>query len=280
MTALPKILLTLALGLFGFGCSAVVDADRAQCETTSDCRARGEAFENSVCKKNFCEVEVVDEWSCTEHGMLTSDSKKPISVDFSLFDAVSMNTVSGVEARLCRKLDLECAKPVAMMTTGSDGVVQFDVAPLFDGYVEVRRESYDTAMMFLPVINEPTSLGQFPYTEAAIAKLLGVQLGIEINPAAGRVLALVAGCDKQTTAGVSLVGENMGTEAHSFYAVNGFPSTTATETDSSGFAGYVNVAAGSITVNAELEDGRRIARTGLFIRPGWITMRRFQPWTD
>lgn len=275
---LRTIVLTLALYVTGTGCSVVVDADRLQCSTSADCKSRGPEFANTVCVKNFCET--VDEWSCTKHAALTTKSTAPVSVDFSLFDAVSMSTVSGVEAKLCGKLDLECAAPLAMMTTAGDGLVMFDVKPLFDGYIQLNRDGYDPTLMFLPPIMESISLGQFPYTMAAAAAFLGTQLGNPLLPDTGRVLTTIAGCDMQTTAGVTLLGENMGSDAVGFYALSGFPSLTATATDESGFAGFVNVTPGAITLNAELASGRRIGRASMFVRAKYVSLRRIQPWTD
>jgi hypothetical protein len=96
----------------------------------------------------------------------------------------------------------------------------------------------------------------------------------------GRVLTIIAGCDMQAVEGVSLSGENMGDDAAGFYSISGFPSFSAVSTDSSGFAGFVNVAPGSITLNAQLENGRHIARVALFVRPEYVSVRRIQPWTD
>ena len=278
MTEPYKSLFILTVMVAGAGCSAVVDANRVQCDTTSDCTSRGAAFADTLCVKNFCEVK--DEWSCSDHSTLTSESKEKVSIDFSLFDAVSMSNVSDVDAKLCGKLDLDCSAPLAMTKTSDDGVVTFDVQPLFDGYVQLNRDGYDPTLMFLPTVTEATSLGQFPYTMAAAAAFLGTQLGKPLLPDAGRVLTTITGCDKATAGGVSLQGENMGDDAAVFYAVNGFPSFTATETDNTGFAGFVNVAPGTITLNAQIEGGRQIGRAALFVRSQYVSIRRIQPWTD
>jgi hypothetical protein len=110
--------------------------------------------------------------------------------------------------------------------------------------------------------------------------VLGSQLGKPLIPGTGRVLTTITGCDMQTAADVTLTGENMGDDAARFFAVGGFPTFTATATDSSGFAGFVNVAPGSITLNATLESGRRVGRVALFVRPDYVSVRRIQPWTD
>lgn len=278
MTDFHKVLLTLAFGTLGFSCSVVVDAERVQCSTDADCTGRGGEFANTVCSKNFCEA--VDEWSCSKHPAQSSQSKQPVRIDFALFDAVSSMTVADVDAKLCGKLDLDCAAPLSTMKTGADGVVAFDVAPLFDGYVQLNRDGYDPTLMFLPAVTESVSLGEFPYTVSSAAAFLGTQLGKPLLPEAGRVLTTITGCDKELASGVSLEGENMGADAAVFYAVDGFPSFSATETDGSGFAGFVNVAPGSITLNASIGGGRRVGRAAIFVRAQYVSIRRIQPWTD
>jgi hypothetical protein len=270
--------LVLSLGLLGFGCSAIVDADRVQCSTNADCTGRGGEFANTMCVKNFCEA--TDAWSCAKHTPLVAKSSKPISVEFTLFDAVSSKFVDNVHASLCGKLDLECTSPVAEIQTDTTGKVHFDVAPLFEGYVQLRGDGYDPTMMFVPPAVESIDLGQFPLTTMVATSVLTSQLGKPLLPGTGRVLVITTGCDKQTSGGVGLSGENMGDEAETFYAVGGFPSFTADETDESGFAGFVNVAAGSVTLVAKVAKGREVGRVALFVRPDYVSVRRIQPWSD
>jgi hypothetical protein len=278
MTDSLRASLLLSLVLLGLGCSAVVDAERVQCSTDSDCTKRGTKFKNTRCVENLCEA--IDVWSCAKHSTQVAKSAKPVSIDFTLFDAVSQAAVAGADAALCGRLDLECSSPMSTIQTDAEGTVHFDVAPLFDGYVQLTGDGYDPTMLFVPPTLESLSLGQFPLTTMVATSVLGNQLGMPLMPGTGRVLTTITGCDKKPSAGVTLSGENMGDEAKGFYAIGGFPTFSATATDSSGFAGYVNVAPGSITLNAELEDGRRVGRVAIFVRADYVSVRRIQPWTD
>lgn len=212
--------------------------------------------------------------------MAMAKAGKSFSVSFSLFDAVSMSTIPSIKADLCGKLDLECSAPAATVKTADDGVVHFDVPSTFDGYVQLTGDGYDSTMMFLPPTVADIDLGTFPLTTMLATTVLGGQLGKPLMPGTGRVLTTITGCDMQTVEGVSLSGENMGDDAAGFYSISGFPSFSAVSTDSSGFAGFVNVAPGSITLNAELDGGRKIARVAIFVRPDYVSVRRIQPWTD
>jgi hypothetical protein len=270
--------LLVALGVLVVGCSAIVDAGRFQCSSNADCTKRGSAFANTTCVDNFCKA--TDPWSCAKHATLVAKSSKPVSIDFTLFDAVSQQAVAGADAELCGKLDLECSAPMSKIQTDAEGAVHFDVPPLFDGYVQLSADGYDPTMLFLPPSVQSIALGEFPLTTMVATSVLGNQLGKPLLPGTGRVLTTITGCDMQTTEGVSLTGENMGDDAAGFYAVGGFPSFSAVSTDSSGFAGFVNVAPGSITLNAQLESGRHVGRVALFVRPGYVSVRRIQPWTD
>jgi hypothetical protein len=281
MTTLQNLshpLLVAAFSVLGVGCSAVVDSGRVQCSSDSDCTQRGAAFENTMCVENICEA--VDAWSCAKHSTLVAKSTKPVSIDFTLFDAVSQKPAAGLDAALCGKLDLECSAPMSTTKTDDMGMVKVDVPPLFDGYVQISADGYDSTMIFLPPATESISLGQFPLTTMVATTVLGSQLGKPLLPGTGRVLTTITGCDMQTAGGVALSGENMGDDAAGFYSISGFPSFSATTTDSSGFAGFVNVAPGSITLNAQLEDGQRVGKVAIFVRSGYVSVRRIQPWTD
>jgi hypothetical protein len=207
-------------------------------------------------------------------------SSKPVGVDFSLIDAITQKPMVGVNASLCGKLDLECAAPGATTQSDSTGTVHFDIAPLFDGYVQLLADGYDPTMVFLPPTAEPLSLGVVPLASVTAVTLLGGQLGKSVMPDKGRVLLTTTGCDKQPAAGVMIQGQNMGADATGFYAVGGLPSFSGTSTDSSGFAGFFNVAPGSITLEAQLEDGTPVGRVGMIVRAGYESIRRIQPWTD
>jgi hypothetical protein len=227
---------------------------------------------------NYCEA--VDAWSCTTHPTAIGKAGKSFSVDFTLFDAVSMTNVTGVKAELCSKLDLQCLSPTSTLMVGGDGLVHFNVPSTLDAYVQITGDGYDPTLMFLPPSTADTDLGTFPLTTMLASSVLSGQLGKPLMPGSGRVLVTITGCDKQSVEGVSLSGENMGDEAAGFYSISGFPSFSAVSTDSSGFAGFVNVAPGSITLNAQLENGRKIARVAIFVRPDYVSVRRIQPWTD
>jgi hypothetical protein len=283
MNTFPRAL-ALALVVLGSGCSVLIDSGRVQCSTDADCSKRGGEFADSVCVSHLCER--VDPWSCAAHAPLVATSSAKLSVDFSMFDAIESYPVAGVRARVCIKLDFECKTPQDELTTGADGVIRFDVPPLFDGYVLVtgndkNGDEYDPTMMFLPQTLEDLSLGAFPLTSKVASAGLAGTLGKSLEPGTGRVLATITGCDRQPTSGVALSGENMGDSAVGFYVVDGFPTFSASGTDSSGFAGFVNVSAGSVTLNAQREEnGGRVGRVGVFIRPDYVSIRRIQPWTD
>jgi hypothetical protein len=278
MSTLVRSSLILALGLMGFGCSALVDAGRVQCSNDADCTKRGAGFADTMCVESVCRA--MDPWSCANHPKLVATDSAPIPVDFTLFDAITQMPIDGAKTALCGKLDVECASPMAEGRTSSQGTVHFNVSPLLDGYVLITNEGYDPTMMFLPPVLEAVNLGAYPLTSIEAVSLLGQQLGQTLMAGTGRLLTISAGCDHQTASGVALTGEKLGDSAVGFYAVGGLPSLSATATDSSGFAGFLNVEPGSITLNAKAENGHKAGRVALLVRPGYVSIRRIQPWTD
>lgn len=258
-------------------CSALVDAGRVQCSTDADCRQRGEAFADTMCVESECRE--IDPWSCAEHTPLVAESNDTVGLGFEVQDAVSANTLEGVQAQLCSKLDIECESPLDALSTDDTGQVSFDFKPLFDGYILLKKEGYDSALVFIPPIVASTTLPMVPLATLEDAKRIAL-LGHEIKPGLGRVFTTIFGCDMQASEGVALVGENMGTEAVPFYSQNGLPSFSSSATDDTGAAGFLNVTPGSITLEATLEDQRRVARVALVVRPDFITIRHIWPWSD
>jgi len=271
--------LFVALGLLGVGCSAVVDAGRVQCSVDADCTKRGAEFANATCVASVCQA--LNPWSCAEHAPIATTSKAPVSVELTVMDAIAQTPLVGTSASLCKKLDFECTSPVARAMSDVAGTVHFDITPMFDGFVELKTEGYDSAMMFLPPTVESVHLGVLPLTTVESIGLLGASLGKTLMPGMGRVLTTAIGCDKQPAGGVTVSVEgDMGDEVVQFYAVGGVPTFAANATDESGFGGFFNMKPGQVTLSGTLEDGTPVGRAGFFTRPDFVSFRRIQPWTD
>jgi hypothetical protein len=94
----------------------------------------------------------------------------------------------------------------------------------------------------------------------------------------GHVLLIAYDCLRRPAQGVRLVSSDADQQSSSFYVLKRIPSLTATETDSSGRAGFINLPAGSVSLASEIAaNGRRIAAVSILVRPGAITYLSLVP---
>lgn len=278
----PRRLCLLALlasscaALFSFGCSVVVDADRPQCSTDAECVARGPDFAGAVCKASVCSVPT--RWSCLDEPSEPQTSTGSFNVTFLVRDTVSQLPQVGISARVCRRLDVNCAESVTdMQSTDANGYVSLTVPAEFEGYVRFEGETIASALYFFdpPVRSDLPNLRvslSSPETAAGLTKLTGA----EPDPALGLVLVTVYDCMGDPAEGVTINADKTGASAKSFYIRNGLPSATATATDDTGYGGIVNAATGTATFSSSYDQGM-IGSVTVLVQPGAMTIAHIVP---
>jgi len=109
---------------------------------------------------------------------------------------VNQMPLAGVDARLCRKLDINCEAPESdVVTSGDDGMVAFDVPSGFTGYVFFTREDRAPGLYFFnPAITKDTTIASVPLGTPGIVSLLTAQTGSPQIPERGLVLLLTENC--------------------------------------------------------------------------------------
>lgn len=272
-------LLALWVGSVGAasGCSVITDSERVQCSTNADCVARGAAFAGTECRNSFCEA--ASGWACLDGPAPPEPTGSGFTVSFLTRETVSQQPLVGLKAKLCRKLDVECADAGTVATSDSQGIVTLKVAPGFDGYVRFDDEKTVPGLFFFnpPVAqdlsNISISLSSFE-TVAGLAALTGATQSID----RGIVLLSVVDCTGAPAAGVALSSDSDDPQERTFYSANGFPSATATETGMDGYGGLVNVSPGPTTLSASLVNGgRRLDRVTVLVQAGAQSMTTLVP---
>ncbi len=265
--------LVAALGVFG--CSLTVEADRAQCETDADCSKRGVQFGSSQCVDSLC----VDDprWSCMGRAPAATPSG-PFRVGLQLTDLVSQAPLGGLRADLCRKVDVACADPVTSVTSDRDGRVTFDsVEAAFSGYVSLSAEGIvPTLYFFNPPVDSDLDV---PALSLSTSQSRGALLGqLGADTALGDVLLNSFDCAGKPASGISYTLSPSGSGAIPFYLSSGLPTRNAATTDATGYGGFVNVPAGTVTIKAtEMKSGRNIQTLTLVVRPGASTWSKVIP---
>ncbi len=101
---------------------------------------------------------------------------------------------------------------------------------------------------------------------------------VTLNPQGSLLLVQTVDCTNARTAGASVTMAPVGPET-AFYVIANSLLPTATETDSAGNAGFVNVMAPqTVTLTGTVgPDGKEYGKTTTLVRPGTVTYQILRP---
>jgi hypothetical protein len=259
------------------GCSVVVDANRVQCSTDSDCSARGAEFASSVCVQSFCQESAG--WACLgDTPVAPPASTEQFRVSFLVRDAVSQKPKTGLGVRLCRKLDVECTDALSdVAMVDEQGSVAFQVEGGFAGYARFEGRSDSVPGMYFfnpPVAKDTMDIAvqlSAPETVAGLAALTGVMP----DSTRGVVLLSVLDCMGAPASGVILQSNKGADEGKVFYSKAGIPDGQATMTDKAGYGGLVNATKGAVTLYARVAQSQKsVGEVTVMVQPGTQTMTK------
>ncbi|MEO5726582.1 MAG: hypothetical protein ABI134_26985 [Byssovorax sp.] len=262
-----------AVFLASTGCSVLLKADAEQCETDADCAARGAEFAGTVCLERVCQAKVVVEvdpkWGCLGHvEPPTSGSMVPVAV--KALDLVSSAPVKNITAKLCSKYDPLCSSPLDPPGVAADGTISATVPSNFQGYFDVQAPGYIPSLVFLDVVATAFNPEIF-MLPPGVTDSLAEGAGVSVDPMAGFVLAATVDCTLKVSAGVSVSIAPSAKET-GFYVIASGVSPGATSTDSTGNAGFANVAPGTPTFTTTRgPGGEKIGEVTTLVRAGSVT---------
>jgi hypothetical protein len=251
----------------------------------SDCQARGGEFLTSVCDDSFCVPE--PKWSCLGYAPDAGSADLKFSVTLRVRDILWQHPMRGVQVRLCRRADEDCAAPVVnTVTTDENGDARFEMTlddpeEGFSGYALFTGPDIMPGLYFFnPPLNGARA-NEVPPIQLLRSSLIGPltqQIGSSIDFERGLVLVGAFDCQGEPAAGVSLATDDPSVHLELFYSVDGLPQSTAMATDTSGYAGLINVPPGKLSITGRLEPSRRVLGTvNLIVRRGSITYSRMVP---
>jgi hypothetical protein len=195
-------------------------------------------------------------------------------------DTVSGTWLSGVSVRACALRDLDCeGGAAAAATTDSTGAATFRLMENFNGFFEMSRSDLVPGTLYPGNFLTGQSVASFPAYAVSPAELQGLAAiitkdTVELDPegSVGHALVTIYDCQDHQAPGVSLTYSASDAQTVPFYFQDGLPSGTATETDSYGLAGALNVPVGAVTVSGTLASGgRSVGMTTFLVRPGALT---------
>lgn len=217
--------------------------------------------------------------------------------------------VTGLTARLCTKIDVDCTTPLFEDLADTGGFFDFDVPTGFmgfDGYLEVSSHAEPCTspafgeagplvcgfapqcnpaapdascdvpvyLRFLHFFNPPITADATeptPITLVPTSGLLNIlrTTGGNFDPTGGVVIVTARDCDGTPAAGITYALSDA--PATVMYMDNGILSDARDATDASGIGGFVGVPRGYTNIDAYAASGERIGRVGVQVAPGSIT---------
>lgn len=282
-----RLVASVGLALGCLGCTAVVSADEEQCESATDCEARG--FAGASCVEKVCVQAAIDDpiWGCLGNvEEPTADPSKTVAFPIRLAfasDGTPVPTAAVID--VCDKLDIACTGNDANLpkglSPGADGIIEIEVPEGFDGFVRVTHpEIVDSRVYVGRPIVEPPSVKEVQLFRPDEYSALTTLAGQSPDPERGTAIVLVVDCQPEAVGGVRLEIPTADADSVEFYLINQSPTIapTATETDKDGFGGYFNLPAGSAVVRAfRAEDEAFVGESGFQILANTLSYVQVAP---
>jgi hypothetical protein len=270
-------LAALSLACTSSGCSALIKVDKDQCNTDSDCSDLG--FSDTHCSAGSC-VPILD-WQCV--GNVTWPTATPsiaVTKKLKIVHLSGNKPYTNLKVRACTDFDSTCDTGITEASTDDSGIASLTLYEGFRGYLLIEpNESYPNIYPSLVEVTPPpsstdheTDLDPIVLLENADVKNIGLILGVTPDPAAGQLLTKTVNCSHVPSAGIKLSTDSLGANTVSYY-MNGngdLPSTSISQTSSSGEGGFMNIKPGFVTVVAT-HDGRQVSSMTVPVRASHAT---------
>lgn len=245
-------------------------------------------------------------WGCLGDVAVPTPTQTDVNVIVPLIDLTSKGpvTANDVFARICAKIDVNCKTPLTngdagvvfgpddqgllhlTLPSGFDGFVLIDpVVPSNDGGAPDSGSDAGPPDVFVPslVFFNPPIYSDVVYTTIVMVKTseLGQIAAVEqttLDPNLGAVFMETVDCAFKAAAGVGVTIDLTSSSTQGFYFKGGLPALNAPSTDTTGYAGFVNVPLGTPTITGKLEaTQQRIGTATVFTQPSTISYTVLAP---
>jgi hypothetical protein len=273
-----EVVICLALLASASACSVLAEADRKQCETTADCTVLSAGQGDLMCLDAVCQENPA--WACLGRPAPVPPSTSGTAVvEIAVRGLIDDLPITTANARLCRRLDLDCLDPVSpRYAPDPDGVFTLQVELGFDGYVEIAApERVPGLYVFAPPVTSDRRIPWLPLVRPAELAQFATLGGRPLIEGRGHVMLAAYDCQLQGASGVRLSSTDADQRTSPFYVVAKLPSLTAPGTDISGRGGILNLRAGPASVTGALGDGRLIGTLSVVVRPDSISYTTLVP---
>jgi hypothetical protein len=264
-------------------CSLAIDAEREQCSTTADCRARGGEFAESVCKNSVCIADPA--WSCVseEASTVTEPSTKQFVVRIPVISVLSQAPMAGVTARMYRKIDVDAANPLGdPVVSDAKGVIELTVDSGYDGFLTLSHADIGPSLYFFnPPVKKNETVAPIRLASPAMVSALFQQVGKTFDPTRGIVVLTAEDCTGAPAGGIAFTSTMSDAATQPFYSVDGLPTTSTQSTDASGYGGLIGLTPGTLAItgsrNAVGDTTEAIGKLSLFVKASSVSYSRMVP---
>jgi hypothetical protein len=200
--------------------------------------------------------------------------------------------IPDMDVKACGRLDPLCTSPFGTgAKTDANGYVNIEVPKFFEGFLSVAPPASfpDMVPSLLNILPPPEVSHDLdasipdPISPHLASRdeldYLLAQVQSSLDPELGNLLGITLDCQGNPVSGVSLRVSVVSPKTVGYYTdTNGFPSTTTQETAQRGEAGFVNVPAGSLTIDATVNKlSRKMGTFTVVILKGHSTYIAMQP---
>jgi hypothetical protein len=239
-------------------------------------------------------------WGCLGNVIPPVVKKPKVTIAVPLTDLITKAPITAVTAKVCAKIDVNCSTPLQSgVVPDSNGVLTFSLDAGFDGFVLIQPmlpdagcpidAGQDAATCYFPLVmaslvffNPPlvddTTYITIPMLSLDTLTTLAKANGDTVNTSLGSVFMEAVDCSFHAGKDVAVSLDSTTSETRGFYLIGGIPSLTASATDTSGYAGFINTPIGVRTVSGVLKpDSKFIGKISVFARPGFISYTTLAP---
>lgn len=219
-------------------------------------------------------------WQCVGKVAFPFPKSEIIRAQIAVSDVSGGSPLQGSVVKACRATDAMCTEPVAMGTTGADGIATLALSRAFTGYgfaayFEVAAPGYVPFLYFLsfPLSEPNASLTINMTSQTTFAQLTSLVRGFTPDPTRGVIVSDANDCHLTPASDVVFTADGIDDKTLVRYIIGHFPSATATATDISGLVFFLDVPAlVPLTVHATPKAlGRAASNVNLFTRAGAIS---------
>lgn len=213
-----------------------------------------------------------------------------LAIHLAFTSFTSQAPLRGVLVKICGETDHDCTTPVDTQTTGADGTTDLTMPTgpgAFGGYFDFADPSIAHTIAHAHYVSlaadlQSASAPVFTNWSTLDPDTWGLLRGAYNLPkdpgARGRVSVQAISCGGSNLSGVAVTSSNADSQTSFGYVINGVPSTTATQTDSSGIAGWENHPPGPTTLTlTKVSTGQKLLTYDYFARGGIIEIAVLPP---